>query len=88
METKLIYEEGTEISLQPRTSSRAAVHQILNLAPVSSLPRRKIWSAPIVPREKLVETLNALEQDNYEVVTVLTISLSQLQIVCHQVVEG
>ncbi len=47
-------------------------------------PTRKVWSAPLCSREKLIETLNALEQEQYQIFTVLTVSTSLVQIVCFQ----
>ena len=50
--------------------------------------RRKEWSAPLVGRDKLMETLNALERENYEIFAVITANPPTIiQIVCFQYVE-
>ena len=45
-------------------------------------PKRRLWAGPIVDRENLVDRLNELEKLNYEVFTILTISVAKVQVMC------
>ena len=44
--------------------------------------KRKIWAGPIIDRENLVDRLNELEKLNYEIFTILTISVAKVQVMC------
>ena len=67
------------------TPSKATTRKTLD--PIPIFPTKKVWSGPIVSREKLVETLNAMEPEGYVIFTILTISIGQVQIVCYQEIE-
>ena len=43
---------------------------------------RREWSGPILDRENLVDRLNQLAEQDYEIFTILTISVSKVQIIC------
>lgn len=89
-ETPDIYGEAPVFSRQPGKSAIAIPKSTpppglefpVSLGPSPAL--RKVWSGPIVSREKLVDTLNLMEPEGYVILTVHSLSVGQVQIIAYQ----
>lgn len=73
----LTHEKQTRVSSRPIPTKKEVFFD-------SDQKSKKRWNTPIVPREKLSETLNALEMEGYEIFTILTVSASTLQVIYFQ----